>query len=67
MIVIKGKQVDITTAVFEGVDSMDYPDFSDAFISEAMFDTGVRLTEDELELLNDEKTFVYHILMKRIF
>ena len=38
----------------EGVDSTDYPDFCDSYISYAEHDDGTPLTEDELETLTEE-------------
>lgn len=39
----------------DGVDSRDYPDFSDTYISYAVFaDTGEELTDEQLEQLMDE-------------
>lgn len=38
----------------DGVDSTDYPDFCDAYFSNAAFeDTGEELTDEELEQLQD--------------
>jgi len=36
-----------------GVDSSDYPDFSDAFVQYAEYEDGTPLTEDELSELDD--------------
>lgn len=39
----------------DGVDTKDYPDFSDAFFSYAIYkDTEIELTEDELEQLAED-------------
>jgi hypothetical protein len=38
----------------DGVDPMDYPDFSDAYISSAVWlDTGLPLSDSELEQLTE--------------
>ena len=43
----------------DGVDPRDYPDFCDAYISFARWaDTGVALSDDELDKLNDEWSHV---------
>jgi len=45
----------VTDIMLDGVDSRDYPDFCDAFIYTATWeDTGVELSDDELEQLNKE-------------
>ena len=56
----------ITAIEFEDVDTSDYPDFCDAFISYAELD-GVELTEAELIELNEDTDFVYNKLMENIF
>ena len=37
----------------DGVDSSDYPDFSDAYFSGGCYEDGTPLTEDELNKLTD--------------
>ena len=56
----------ITAIEFEDVDTSDYPDCCDAYISYAELD-GVELTEDELIELNEDTDFVYNKLMLNIF
>ena len=56
----------VTAIEFEDVDTSDYPDFCDAFISYAELD-GVEMTEDELIELNEDTDFVYNKLMENIF
>jgi len=54
----------------DGIDTRDYPDFCDAFISEAWYkDTnGIReLTETELDWLNEQHDFVYEQVEKWLF
>ena len=51
---------------FDGIDYDDYPDFCDAYISNADYD-GVEMTEEQLELINDDRDFVYEALMKHLF
>lgn len=48
------KKVDWDTVVIDGVDSSDYPKFCDAYISEAYYNNGDALTENELDKLTEE-------------
>lgn len=50
--------------ILEDVDARDYPDFSDAYIAYACWDTGVPLSEDELDALNEDSSFVYDQIIK---
>lgn len=50
----------------DGIDTKDYPDFSDAFISAADYD-GREMTDDELDELNEEYEFVYEQVLKHLF
>jgi hypothetical protein len=46
---------------FEGIDYGDYPDLCDAYISSADYD-GKPMTEDELDLINQDSDFVHEKL-----
>lgn len=56
----------IDSVEVEGIDTRDYPDFTDAFISYAELD-GVPLTEDQLDDLNEDRDFVYEKLLNHLF
>lgn len=54
----------------DGINFADYPDFSDAFILSASVIDGNeprKATESELELLNDDSSLVYDLVMEQIF
>lgn len=51
---------------FEGIDTKECPDFSDAFISSADYN-GREMTDEELELLNENNDFVYEKLIDTLF
>ena len=46
-------EIEMSSVEVDGVDSADYPDFSDSFISYAEFKNGTPLSDEELDLLND--------------
>lgn len=50
---INGDEVDPESIDLEGIDTRDYPDFADAYISFALFVDGTPLNDKELEFLND--------------
>jgi len=50
----------------EGIDTRDYPDFCDAYISSAEID-GREATEEELDELNEDRDFVYELVWERLF
>jgi hypothetical protein len=56
----------IESVEVEGIDTRDYPDFCDAYISYAEID-GREATKDELEELNDNRDFVYELTWERVF
>ena len=46
----------VTDIEIDGIDTRDYPDFCDAFISAAVWnDTGEPLTDEELDALMDSE------------
>ena len=51
---LNNKPVDKASLEIDGVDSGDYPDFSDAYFSYATFEDGTELTDDELNELADK-------------
>ena len=51
MPILNGKNV--VDLQVDGVDSRDYPDFSDAYFSSGSYEDGTPLTEDELNRLAD--------------
>lgn len=56
----------IESVEVEGIDTRDYPDFSDAYISYAEID-GREATEEELQELSDDSQFVYELVWDRLF
>lgn len=48
------KELDYSSIEIEDIDTKDYPDFADAFISHAKWNNGVELTDEELDELNEE-------------
>jgi hypothetical protein len=59
---INGKEVDRRSLEVDGVDSRDYPDFSDAYISYATFTDGTELSDEEMDELNDRHGDLVHEL-----
>tara|TARA_B110000503_G_scaffold47549_1_gene77481 strand:+ start:361 stop:552 length:192 start_codon:yes stop_codon:yes gene_type:complete len=50
----------------DGIDTIDYPDFVDAFISYATYN-GIEMTDEQLDTLNDDKDFVYESVQKHLY
>jgi hypothetical protein len=49
----------------DGIDTNDYPDFSDAFISSADY-KGVAMTDEQLEELNEDYDFMYSAIIAQL-
>jgi hypothetical protein len=56
----------IDNVEIDGVDTADYPDFGDAYIVSADYN-GREMTDDEIELLNDDGDFVLEKVYEYIF
>lgn len=56
----------IESVEVEGIDTRDYPDFSDAYISYAEIN-GREATEEELQKLSDDSQLVYELVWERLF
>lgn len=50
----------------DGIDTTDYPDFCDAFIVSADYE-GRKLTDKEIDTLNENSYFIYECVLKQIF
>jgi hypothetical protein len=53
----------IKSIEFDGIDYTDAPDYCDAYIVSAEYD-GEGMTEEQIESLNDDRDFVYQMLME---
>jgi hypothetical protein len=52
----------------DGINTHDYPDFVDAFISYAEYeDTGTEVSDEDYEELNNNSGLVYDKVMERLF
>jgi hypothetical protein len=56
----------VTNVEIDGIDYSDYPDFCDAYITNALYD-GEEVTPEQLEMLNNDTQFVYDEVIKHIF
>lgn len=66
---MKNLQLDyskITSVSCANIKSSDYPDFCDAYIDAAEYD-GREMTEEELDLINEDREFVYESVIKQVF
>jgi hypothetical protein len=50
----------------DGIDTKDYPYFTDATIAAADYD-GVPMTDEQLEEINEDYDFVYEQVLKHLF
>ena len=63
-VTLGGKPVDVGSIEIDGIDTSDYPDFVDAYITYAEFEYGTPLTEEELIKIEEEN---YGIVGELIF
>lgn len=56
----------IENVEIDGIDGNDYPDFSDAFISNADYN-GRKMTEEELNAINEDSQFVFEQVESYLF
>lgn len=62
------RMIDPSSVEVENVHSNDYPDFVDAYISYAQYKNGKPLTDQELDMLNDQHSdFVQQAAHKSVF
>lgn len=56
----------IENIVWDGIDHSDYPDYCDAYITEATYN-GVPMDPDGIDLINEDRDFVYRKLMDHLY
>jgi len=61
------KEIDFSSLEVDGIDTKDYPDFSDAFICSGEYTDGTPLAEVDLEALNDDASLIYKLVEKAIY
>ena len=59
--------IDYTTLEVDGIDTSDYPDFSDAFISGGYYLDGTPIPDDVLEKLSDDGYLVHELVLKKLY
>jgi hypothetical protein len=61
------KEIDFSSLEVDGIDTKDYPDFSDAFICYGEYTDGTPLEDVDLEALNDDASLIYKLVEKAIY
>jgi len=56
---------EVSEVEVDGIDTADYPDFCDAFISDFMY-KGRKATDEELDAINEDGDFVYDCVLRVI-
>lgn len=56
----------ISNIQFYGIDHSDYPDYCDAYIVGAEYN-GEQMTDEQIEILNDDKEFVLEELINYLY
>lgn len=56
----------VTDVVVDNIDHKDAPYYSDAFIASATY-AGRDMTDQEIELLNTDSSFVYEKLLNQLY
>ena len=59
-------EIKISSIEIEDLDPRDYPEFSDAYISYAESVDGVALTEEQLDILNQDSELVHSVAWDRM-
>ena len=61
------KEIDFSSLEVDGIDTKDYPDFSDAFICYGEYTDGTPLEDVDLQALNDDASLIYKLVEKAIY
>ena len=61
------KDIDYSTVQFEDIDTNDYPDFCDAFVSYAEYTDGTPVSDEDLEKLNEDKCLIDELIHDSLY
>lgn len=61
------KTIDYSTLEVDGIDTKDYPDFSDAFFCAGEYDDGSPLEDEVLEQLTSDGDLLYEHIHSTIY
>ena len=61
------KTIDLGSLLVDGIDTSDYPDFSDAFIYYGQYDDGSELSDDDLNKLNEDGSLIHELVFATLF
>lgn len=62
-----GREIDYTSLVVDGIDTRDYPDFSDAYFASGEYMDGTPLPDDVLDNLSRDGDLLYKYIEKRLY
>jgi uncharacterized protein YdaT len=65
-VIIKGWTKTVSNIEIDGLDHSDYPDFVDAFITDARVD-GRQATDEELDQMNNDGEFRYESVESSLY
>lgn len=61
------KEIDFSSLQIDGLETWDYPDFSDVFICYGEYTDGSLLEDVDLQALNDDASLIYKLVEKTIY
>lgn len=64
---LMSKDIDYSTVQFEDIDTNDYPDFCDAFVSYAEYTDGTPVSDEDLEKLNEDKCLIDELIHDSLY
>ena len=62
-----GKEIDYTSLVVDGIDTRDYPDFSDAYFASGEYMDGTPIPDEVLDELTQDGDLLYDYIQKRLY
>lgn len=61
------KEIDYSSLEIDGIDPRDYPDFVDAYISNGYHKDGTSISDEDLEILNEDRDLVYNLILELLY
>ena len=60
-------EINWDTAIIDGIDTKDYPDFCDAYISYVECVDGIEVTDERYDIINNNSDLISELVYQKLF
>lgn len=64
---MNNKAIDYTSLEVDGIDTLDHPDYCDAYFSKGLYEDGTPISDSELEILSSNGELLHEKIMEVLY